>query len=75
MPKDTQRGDLAMKRWILLLKIFGFVCIALAFSMVIAGLQPFNLKNYVITLAAFSPAFAAFIIARLLENRGQGKDS
>jgi hypothetical protein len=51
------------------MRIFAYVWVALAFSFVIANLRPFTLKNYLITLLAFSPAFVAFILARSLEKK------
>jgi hypothetical protein len=62
-----------MRRLILVIRIFAFLWVALAFSFVIAGLRPFTLKNYLITLVAFAPAFAAFIVARSLEQKIQGE--
>jgi hypothetical protein len=55
-----------MRRKILLLRVVGFFWIGLAFSFAVSGLQSFNLKNYLISLAVFAPAFLAFAIARSL---------
>ncbi|MBW2195406.1 MAG: hypothetical protein JRF37_07495 [Deltaproteobacteria bacterium] len=63
-----------MRKYVLCLKVFGWVWIALVFSVVIASLQPFNLKNYFITLAVFAPAFGAFVLARSLERKNWGRD-
>jgi hypothetical protein len=64
-----------MRRLILFIRIFAYVWVALAFSLVITSLRPFSLKNYLITLVAFAPAFAAFLVARSLEQKTRGKKS
>jgi hypothetical protein len=64
-----------MRRLILFIRIFAYVWVALAFSLVITSLRPFSLKNYLITLVAFAPALAAFLVARSLEQKTRGKES
>jgi hypothetical protein len=58
-----------MRLSILLLRIFGYTWVALALLMVVAGLHPFNLTNYLITLVTFAPALAAFVIAGWLQRK------
>lgn len=52
-----------MRLFVSLLRALGYIWVALGFFLVIAGLHPFNLTNYVITLVTFAPAFGAFVLA------------
>lgn len=64
----------AMKPAILLLRVFACTWVALAFLLVIAGLHPFNVTNYVITIIIFAPACGAFVLATWLKKRLASKD-
>ena len=64
----------AMKPAILLFRVFACTWVALAFLLVIAGLHPFNVTNYVITIIIFAPALVAFVLASCLEKVSVTKD-
>ena len=71
---EAIRCGKAMRLAILLLRVFACTWVALAFLLVIAGLHPFNITNYVITIIAFAPALVAFVLASCLEKRLASKD-
>jgi Flp pilus assembly protein TadB len=71
---EAIRHGKAMKLAILLLRVFACTWVALAFLLVIAGLHPFSVTNYVITIIAFAPALVAFVLASCLEKRSVKKD-